>query len=166
MCDMLYASKGAKWETGAEPKRRILFGRNVGRPSEYRPDHHPQDIVAYFRASLVALEEPERVEPLHGRVNYVQAPVPPPTLTGYAGKIGVRRETLWAWARQHEEFGEAVEICKTIQEHVFLNMGLLGAYPPGITILMLKNLLRWKDKVDSAHEGGVTVYLDAQDANA
>ena len=45
-------------------------------------------------------------------------------------------------------------------------MGLLGAYPPGITILMLKNLLRWQDNIERAHRGHVTLLLDAQDANA
>ena len=69
--------------------------RKVGRPSKYRPHHHPEDVVAYFRAALDAVEEPERVESRRGGVKYVQAPVPPPTLAGYAARVGVRRETLW-----------------------------------------------------------------------
>ena len=70
---------------------RILFAGKVGRPSKYRPDHHPEDIVAYFQAALDAVEEPERVESRRGGVKYVQAPVPPPTLAGYAARVGV----LW-----------------------------------------------------------------------
>ncbi len=145
---------------------RILFAGKVGRPSKYRPDHHPEDIVAYFRAALDAVEEPERVESRRGGVKYVQAPVPPPTLAGYAARVGVRRETLWGWARQHEDFDEAVGICKAIQEHLLLHMGLLRAYPPALTIFMLKNLLGWKDKVERAHVGRVTLHFDAQDAAA
>ena len=145
---------------------RILFAGKVGRPSKYRPDHHPEDIVAYFQAALDAVEGPERVESRWGGVKYVQAPVPPPTLAGYAARVGVRRETLWAWARRHEDFDEAVGICKAIQERLLLHMGLLRAYPPALTIFMLKNLLGWKDKVERTHAGGVTLHFDAQDAAA
>ena len=99
-------------------------------------------------------------------MKYVQAPVTPPTLSGYAAKIGVRRETLWAWTRQHEEFDEAVGICKAIQEHVLVTMGLLGAYRPSMTIFMLKNLLGWKDKVEQVHKGAVVLRFDAQDVAA
>ena len=63
----------------------------------------------------------------------------------------MRRETLWAWARRHEEFDEAVGVCKAIQEDVLVTMGLLSAYAPGLTIFTLKNLLGWEDKM----EGGV-----------
>ena len=45
-------------------------------------------------------------------------------------------------------------------------MGLLGAYPPGLTMFMLKNLLGWKEKVEQVHVGGVTLHFDAQDAEA
>ncbi|MCZ6795803.1 MAG: terminase small subunit [Planctomycetota bacterium] len=154
--------------TAAERReaQRILFAAKVGRPSKYRPDHHPEDVVAYFRQSYDALQEPERVETRGGNVKWVQPPVPPPTLAGYAAKIGVRRETLWAWGQRHEEFGEAVEICKAIQEHLLIQMGLLGAYPPGLTIFMLRNLLGWKEKVERVHVGGVTLHFDAQDGEA
>ena len=121
---MSSVKKTTRKRAGAEKRRtaaerlktwRILDSRPVGRPSKYRPDHHPEDIVAYFRESFDAIEEPERVESAQGGVKYVQAPVRPPTLAGYAAWVGVRRETLWAWARRHEEYGEAVGICKAIQ---------------------------------------------------
>ena len=99
-------------------------------------------------------------------MKHVQAPVSPPTLAGYAARVGVRRETLWAWTRQHEEFGEAVGICKAIQEQVLVTMGLLGAYAPGLTIFMLKNLLGWQDKVEQVQKGAVVLRFDAQDAAA
>ena len=81
-------------------------------------------------------------------------------------KIGVRRETLWAWARKHEEFDEAVGICKGVQEIVFVHMGVLGAYAPNMTIFVLKNLLNWTDKVEQVQKGPVVLRFDAQDAEA
>ena len=147
--------------------QRILFAGKVGRPPKYRPDHHPEDIVAYFQASLDAIEEPERVESPQGGVKHVQAPVPPPTLAGYAAKIEVARETLWDWGQKHEEFSNALERCKAIQEQVFLQMGALGAYVPSVTIFMLKNLHGWMDRVEQKHTGGAVVLkFDSQDADA
>ncbi len=99
-------------------------------------------------------------------MKWVQAPVPPPTLAGYAAKVGVRRETLWAWGRRHPEFGEAVGLCKAMQEHLVIQMGLLGAYPPGFAMFMLRNLLGWKDKVERVHRGVVVLRFDSQDATA
>ncbi len=40
--------------------KKILDSRPVGRPSKYRPDFHPEDIVAYFRESFDAIEDPKR----------------------------------------------------------------------------------------------------------
>ncbi len=142
--------------------KNILALRPVGRPSKYRPDLHPEDIVAYFRESFDAIEDPKRVESAQGRVKYVQAPVRPPLFAGYAMKIGVRRQTLWNWARRHEEFDEAVGICKAMQEHIFITMGLLGAYRPGMTIFVLKNLLRWQDKIEKANRGRVILRVVEQ----
>ncbi len=45
-------------------------------------------------------------------------------------------------------------------------MGLLGAYAPGLTIFMLKNLLGWVDKLEQAHSGKIALQFDAQDAEA
>ena len=77
-------------------------------------------------------------------------------------KIGVRRQTLWNWARRHEEFDEAVGISKAMQEHIFITMGLLGAYRPGMTIFVLKNLLRWQDKIEKANRGRVILRVVEQ----
>ncbi len=174
---MSYAKKAARKKAGVEPKRRsaaerretmrILFAGKVGRPPKYRPDFHPDDIVAYFQASLDAIEEPERVESPQGGVKHVQAPVPPPTLAGYAAKIGVARETLWDWGHKHDEFSNAINGYKAIQEQVFLHMGATGAYVPSVTIFMLKILQGWTDRLEQKHTGGaVVLQFYAQDANA
>ena len=74
---------GSGWRPGRSAAarretRRILFGRRVGRPSKYRPDHHLRDLVAYFRAAHDAIEEPERVK--SGSVRWIQRPVRSPSL--------------------------------------------------------------------------------------
>ena len=61
------------------------------------PGPDPEDLVDYFRAANDALEEPERIVSSRGVVRWIQRPVPPPTLAGYAAKVRVGRETLWEW---------------------------------------------------------------------
>ena len=171
---MAHARKAARKKAGTERKlrtaaerretRRILFAGKVGRPSKYRPDFHPDDIIAYFQAAFDAVEEPERVESRRGGVRYVQRPVIFPTLRAYAAKVGVRRETLWAWTRRHEEFAAAVGICKASQEHVLINMSLLGAYVPSFALFLLRNLRRWKDQGKQGPEGGIVLIFDTEDA--
>ena len=158
----------AERPTAAErrERQRILYGGRVGRPPKYDPEFHPDDIVAYFQEALNAIEAPERVVSTSGIVKYVQAPVPPPTLAGYAAKIDVARETLWDWGQKHEEFSHATKRCKAIQEQVFLQMGALGAYAPSLTALMMKNLLDWQEKIEHEQKGPVILNFDADDANA
>ncbi len=157
-----------KRRTEAERRetRRILFGSKGGRPPKYRPEFHPADIVGYFEAALEQVKEVERVESPQGGVKYVQAPVPPPTLAAYASSIGVSRETLWYWGKEHEAFSSALDRCKAMQEQLFVHMAALGAYVPSVAIFMLKNLNGWRDRIEQRYAGGVTLVFDEQDSRA
>ena len=130
------------------------------------PIPDPEGLVAYFRAAHDAIEEPERVESPRGGVKWVQAPVPPPTLAGYAAKVGVGSETLWAWARKDPEFEEAIGVAQAMQEDLVVCMVALRAYVPSVGIFMLKNLLGWTDKVEQKNTGGLTLVFDEQDSRA
>ena len=143
--------------------RRILNSGKSGPPSIYDPAIHPAGIIAYFKAKLEEIKAPERIEEFHGRVTWVQKPVPPPTLSGYAVEIGVSRQTLWEWRKEHDEFAEAADLCHSIQEQVLLGMGATGGYQPQVVNFMLKNLQGWSEKVDQNIQGSVILNFDAQD---
>ena len=66
------------------------------------PVPDPEDLVDYFQAAHDALEEPERIVSSRGVARWIQRPVPPPTLAGYAAKAGGGRETLWEWKIRRE----------------------------------------------------------------
>lgn len=146
--------------------RRILFdGKHDGSDSLYDPDFHPADIVRYFRERFELITDPERFQTEH-RLQHVMTPVRPPSLAGYAAELGVRRETLWGWGKRHEEFDEAVGVCKAMQEAAIIELTALGAYNPSFAALMMKNLHDWQDKVEAVHKGGVTLNFDRQDEDA
>ena len=101
-----------------------------------------------------------------GDLKFVTAPVRAPTLAGYAVKIGVSRECLWAWRQKHPKFAEAAQRAKAIQEAFLVEQGTLGALNPQVTIMTLKNLQDWTDKVDVGAQGVITLKFDDQDTEA
>jgi hypothetical protein len=158
------AKRGRKARLRAD---RILYGRSRRGPRPiYNREVHPAGLIAYFRERLEAIKEVERVRTKQRDVKFVQEPVRPPTLAGYAASIGIDRRTLWQWGEQHEEFEDALEFAKTIQEEVLCSMGSVGAYNPQVVIFMLKNLQGWADKIDQRIKGTVSLHFDAQDAEA
>ena len=151
--------------------RRLLYSgcsdeRDDLRPRKYDPDFHPADVLAYFKERYDAIEDPVRYVTKSGKVGYATKPVRPPTQAAYAAKIGVRRETLWAWEKQHEEFAEALGVAKACQEALLIELGAVGALAPSTTNFILKNLQGWTDKLESTVKSSVAFQFDAQDAQA
>lgn len=60
-----------------------------------------------------------------------------PTRGGLARYLGVSRDTLYEWAKVHEEFSYIMEILGSEQEDRLINMGLSGAYNPTIAKVLL-----------------------------
>jgi len=147
----------------------LLFGEREAPNRVYDPGAHPAQLLAYFRAAFEALEgesRPRQVVDDHGRVTNTRALVDPPTLVGFAARLGVRRETLWRWAEQHTEFGEAMDVARAMQQHVFIALASTGAYDSRFASFCLKNLHEWTDRVEQTSKGAVTLVFDAQDAEA
>jgi hypothetical protein len=92
--------------------------------------------------------------------------VRPPTFSGFAAKIGVRPETLWIWAKEHTEFGEAAARAKAMQEDALIALGAAGAFDSRFVALIMKNLHGWQDRVEQTNRGAVTLVFDAQDKEA
>jgi len=60
-----------------------------------------------------------------------------PTVAGLAVSIGCARETVHAWAREHEEFSHIVKALMAKQEKMLTNGGIIGEYNASITKLLL-----------------------------
>ncbi len=132
----------------------------------YDDDFHPKDIVKYFQAQYDLISNPRENRTERGDLKFVTEPVRAPTLAGYAVKIGVSRECLWAWRQKHPKFSESVQRAKAIQEAFLVEQGTLGALNPQVTIMTLKNLQDWTDKVDVGAQGVITLKFDDQDTEA
>lgn len=148
-------------------KTRRLLHDDPGPPNKvYNPDVHPAEIVAFFKERFDQVQDAVKVTTDKGAVSWVAKPVRPPTMAAYAATISVRRETLWAWSKQYEAFGEALGICKAMQEAILVELGTIGALNPAVTNFVLKNLQEWTDRVEETHKGTVALQFDAQDSDA
>jgi hypothetical protein len=126
-----------------------------GRPTAYRPEYAEQ-LIEYFSVKPCAFEERENSK---GEIQRITIPASLPTMAGFACKIGVHRETILNWSKNHPEFFDALKLAKEYQEHILIENGLMGGYDKTFAIFTAKNLINWRDKteVDSHHSGHLSV---------
>jgi hypothetical protein len=60
-----------------------------------------------------------------------------PTKGGLAVYLNVARETLYAWAKEYQEFSDVMEKLGADQEEKLINNGLNGSYNPTIAKVLL-----------------------------
>lgn len=125
----------------------------AGRPTDYK-DHYPEELEAYF--NVPAFTE-EHGEDKNGNPCIIRRPASLPTLAGFACKIGVHRETLLNWSHQHKPFFDALKRAKDHQERILVENGLMGGYDKTFAIFTAKNLIDWRDKVETEHSGHITM---------
>src|SRR5262245_56455965 len=53
-----------------------------------------------------------------------------PTIEGLATHLNVNRDTLYEWAKQHDDFSDMLERLKEVQAARLINNGLSGDYTP------------------------------------
>jgi len=71
--------------------------------------------------------------------NYTELGDKVPTAAGLAVYLEVGKNSLYAWAKQHDDFSTTLEKLNAIQEYRLTQGGLGNDYNPTITKLMLAN---------------------------
>jgi len=128
----------------------------AGRPSLYKPEY-AQMLVDYFNveASREVILEDKNGKPCIERVANSL-----PTLAGFACKIDVDRGTLLNWSEHHQEFFSAIKKAKEHQERILVENGLMGGYDKTFAIFTAKNLIDWRDKVETEHSGEIGLIVN------
>ena len=130
------------------------LGNAGGRPTKYEP-RFAKELLDFFRLTEAAYE---RVNDMNGKPYLVGKTIP--TFQRFAWKIGVDALTLWRWANDKDEDGMPInsEFCsayaraKSYQEALIIEGGLVGAFNPSFTNLLVRNLHDWKDKTEATLE--------------
>jgi hypothetical protein len=144
--------------------RRILEAGPGGPKPLYDPNVHPIGVVQYFRDKYDQMEEVREHLTKTGQIQQIKKSISPPSLAGYAAEQNLSVDTIFDWAQKYEEFGNAVQVAKSIQQHMLVELTLQGAYNPHFAQFVLKNLQGWSDKVDVKSSGSVTLNIDEQDS--
>ena len=89
----------------------------VGRPTDYSPEVIDK-VNEYLRN---AVPENQQI----------------PTIERIALNIGVNRDTLYEWAKQHTDFSDTLERVRAIQKDLLIQTGIFGGKEINSNIIML-----------------------------
>lgn len=128
-----------------------------GRPTKFNPSY-TEEIINYFNIS------PNRntirtITHRNGSTIDEEVLIANnfPTLSGFACKIGVHRDTLYEWAHKvdendklvYPEFADAYKRAKDYQEYILVTNGLQNLYSPAFAIFTAKNVIGWRDRTET-----------------
>lgn len=122
----------------AKPKSKPQ-GYEFGRPTDYDPEYCKM-LIDYFSV--------KPYEKIGDRLEANDFP----TLAGFAISIDVDRNTLQNWAKKHKDFLSAYKRAKDYQENFLVHTAMKGLVNPAFAIFTAKNVIGWRDKVESLEE--------------
>lgn len=99
----------------------------AGRPTDYN-----EELLEKAREYISICKDTEE-----DKENNIKASVKIPSKGGLAVYLGVSRDSLYVYAKEHKEFSDIMEQMGAIQEDRLLNNGLSGAYNPTIAKVLL-----------------------------
>ena len=106
------------------------------RPTEYKPEY-VQKATEYIDSCVDTNEVWIKSESDKGETRERIKNVKLPTHEGFAIYLGVATSSLYAWAKEHEEFSKALEKIKEHQKQKLIDKTLAGEYNSTIAKLIL-----------------------------
>lgn len=106
-----------------------------------RPTHYSQEILEKAQNYIDTWVNSPRAD----RKNL-------PKVAGLAIELGVHRDTIYEWSKEHKEFSDILDNLLSLQEEELIERGLEGSFNPTITKLMLTKH-GYTDKNDVTSDG-------------
>lgn len=122
---------------------KMITKRRRGQPTKYRPIYC-EWIVQYFEdaQTVVAIvDDPGGKGGTQTKLETLRVP----TIRGFAAKIGVGKSTLYGWAKEHEEFSDALARACALEYAIVEELGLAGRLAKGVAELYFINHLEYRD---------------------
>lgn len=119
--------------------------RERGRPPKYDPKFI-DELIEYFSIPPYTTET-KTIMTKKGPIEVEERVASDmPTKAGFAIKIGVSRETLHDWCKQHPDFSDAFRMAELYQENYFAVNGPKGLIQPTFSKFLAVNITSWRDK--------------------
>lgn len=131
--------------------------RPVGRPTDYKPEYC-QMLIDYF--SIEPYKEiQKKIYTKSGALIEIpeDRPADFPSLAGFCIKIGIHRDTLHEWTKNHPEFSDVYRLAKEYQENYLLVNGNKELIPTNFATFLLINHSNYRQKAkDEAPDTTIT----------
>ncbi|MGD9382243.1 MAG: terminase small subunit [Candidatus Thorarchaeota archaeon] len=134
---------------------------SVGRPSKYKPEYCEQ-LVEFFDRQPYEFVLSDESDETSKKIKQI---CDLPTLAAFAKTVGVHRDTIHQWSKDHSDFSDAIKKAKELQEDILITNGLHGNYNTAFAIFTAKNVIGWRDKQELEHTGkdGGAIELESAD---
>jgi hypothetical protein len=119
----------------------MLMGKNKkhagGRPTDYKYDYYHNLVLEYIKECVDEVTEfhKTRGEKSDSYDRIVQVKLP--SIEGLCLKLGIAKDTLYAWKEKYKEFSYDIEEVLKLQAERLINNGLNGTYNPTIAKVLL-----------------------------
>lgn len=130
---------------------KYAAGHGRGAPTKYDPKYAKAMERFFARDSYETREITIRRKDGSTDTKYEDVACEFPTLAEFALSIGVHRDTLHEWAREHEDFSDAYQKAKAHQERILVSNAIKDRYAQPFAIFAAKNILKWTDKIETVN---------------
>jgi hypothetical protein len=128
-----------------------------GRPTKYE-ERFTEELLDYFGVKPYSEVKKTLVTKKGEELDIVEHQASDfPSFAGFAAKIGVHRDTLHEWCKNHDEFSDAYKKAKEMQENWTLVNGHKGTCNTAFAIFAAKNIHGYRDKQPGEDDKTITL---------
>lgn len=135
-----------------------------GRPTKYKEEYCKQ-IIEFFNRPLWEKKKISILDRGRMVLKDVEVPCQLPTIERFALNLGVHKDTVYEWAKEHKNFSDALCVAKQAQQEILIQHGLNGHYKEGFAKFVAVNFTDMKEKVQQEINSQMNIVIDSDDSN-
>lgn len=128
-----------------------------------RPTKYTEEMLTKAQEYLKTCQDTEYIfQKMSGKTDGFEEKVKTnlPTVVGLAMHLDVNRDTLYEWAKHHEEISDILTRIMELQEQRLLDGGLSNRYNPLITKMVLMSNHGYREKTALTGENGDAIKVE------